>query len=176
MKYCSACGEGVSLKIPENEDRLRHICDACGLIHYQNPKIITGVIVTWQTQILLCRRAIEPRYGLWTYPAGFMENAETSAQAAAREAQEEAQVELANQRLFSVVDVPHANQVHVIYCADLATEAYGAGVESLEVRLFNETDLPWGELAFQSVQRNLELFLADRQQGRQQVHHEVLES
>lgn len=171
MKFCSACGASVSLKIPEGEDRLRHICDACGTIHYQNPKIITGVIVTQGEQILLCRRAIEPRYGLWTYPAGFMENGETSAQAAAREAQEEAQVELTNQRLFSLVDVPHANHVHVIYCAELANEVYGAGVESLEVRLFNEADIPWRELAFQSVHRNLELFLADRQQGQQQVHH-----
>lgn len=171
MKFCSACGASISLKIPEGEDRLRHVCDACGMIHYQNPKIITGVIVTQGEQILLCRRAIEPRYGLWTYPAGFMENAETSAQAAAREAQEEAQVELKNQCLFSVVDVPHANHVHVIYCAELANEAYGAGIESLEVVLFDEADIPWGELAFQSVQRNLELFLADRQQGLQRVHH-----
>lgn len=171
MKFCSACGSSLSLKIPEGEDRLRHVCDTCGMVHYQNPKIITGVIVTQGEQILLCRRAIEPRYGLWTYPAGFMENAETSAQAAAREAQEEAQVELKNQRLFSVVDVPHANHVHVIYCAELANDAYGAGVESLEVVLFDEADIPWSELAFQSVQKNLELFLADRQQGRQQVHH-----
>lgn len=171
MKFCSACGSSLSLKIPEGEDRLRHVCDTCGIVHYQNPKIITGVIVTQGEQILLCRRAIEPRYGLWTYPAGFMENAETSAQAAAREAQEEAQVELKNQRLFSVVDVPHANHVHVIYCAELANDAYGAGVESLEVVLFDEADIPWSELAFQSVQRNLELFLADRQQGLQRVHH-----
>ncbi|TXH68283.1 MAG: NUDIX hydrolase [Thiothrix sp.] len=171
MKFCSACGSSLSLKIPEGEDRLRHVCDTCGMVHYQNPKIITGVIVTQGEQILLCRRAIEPRYGLWTYPAGFMENAETSAQAAAREAQEEAQVELKNQRLFSVVDVPHANHVHVIYCAELANDAYGAGVESLEVVLFDEADIPWSELAFQSVQRNLELFLADRQQGLQRVHH-----
>lgn len=171
MKFCSTCGARVSLKIPEGEDRLRHVCDACHTIHYQNPKIITGVIVTHGEQVLLCRRAIEPRYGLWTYPAGFMENAETSAQAAAREAQEEAQVELKNQRLFSVVDVPQANHVHVIYCAELAHEVYGAGVESLEVRLFAESGIPWETLAFQSVRRNLELFLADRQQNRQQVHH-----
>jgi ADP-ribose pyrophosphatase YjhB (NUDIX family) len=174
MKFCSDCGADVSLKIPEMEDRLRYVCDACGIIHYQNPKIITGVIVEVGTQILLCKRAIEPRYGYWTFPAGFMENGETTEQAAAREAQEEATVELTNLRLFSVSSIPHVNQVHVVYRGDLVGDRFAPGIESLEVELFDEQDLPWDELAFRSVTQALKCFLEDRKQGIEQVHNLVI--
>ena len=171
MKYCSACGASVSLKAPENEDRLRHVCDACGAIHYQNPKIITGVVAEWQGQILLCRRAIEPRQGFWTVPAGFMENGETTAHAAAREAREEAHVSLQNLRLFNVISIPQVNQVHVMYHAQLVDGQFAAGVESLEVCLFHEHEIPWDDLAFPSVTATLEHYFQDRKQGVQQVHN-----
>ncbi len=174
MKYCSTCGIEVSLKIPEGEDRLRHVCEACGTIHYQNPKIITGVVAEWNRQVLLCKRAIEPRYGFWTLPAGFMENGETTEQAAAREAYEEATATLANMRLFALENVPHISQVHVIYQADLVAGQCAAGIESLEVKLFDEQDIPWDELAFRTVRKTLECFFQDRREGVQQVHHLTL--
>ena len=171
MNYCSDCGATVSLKIPENDERMRFVCDACGMIHYQNPKIVAGVLSVWGEQVLLCRRAIAPRYGLWTLPAGFMENGETTDQAAAREAHEEANATLRDLRLYTVISVPHVSHVHVIYRCELVSDDFAPGVESLETRLFHEHEIPWDELAFHTVRKTLECFFQDRKQGVFPVHN-----
>ncbi|MEB0076996.1 NUDIX hydrolase [Pseudomonas sp. CCI3.2] len=162
MKFCSQCGNPVVQRIPEGDSRLRFVCETCQTIHYQNPNIVAGAVAVWGTQVLLCRRAIEPRLGFWTLPAGFMENGETVEDAARRETVEEACATLRNMTLYTLVDVPHISQVHVFYRADLVSLDFAAGVESLEVRLFEEHEIPWSELAFQTVRRTLEYFYADR--------------
>ena len=138
MNYCSACGEKVSFVVPEGDNRLRYVCGSCQTIHYENPKIVTGCIAQWQDKILLCKRAIEPRHGLWTLPAGFMENKETNMQGAARETAEEANARVENMRLFCVFSIAHINQVYTMYRGDLVDGQASAGEESLEVGWFDE--------------------------------------
>ncbi|MBW0235371.1 NUDIX hydrolase [Pseudomonas sp. D1HM] len=162
MKFCNQCGHSVSQHIPQGDSRLRYVCDHCRTIHYQNPNIVAGCLPTWGTQVLLCRRAIEPRKGYWTLPAGFMENGETVEQAARRETLEEACAQLQSLSLYTLIDVPHINQVHIFYRAELQSLDFSAGEESLEVQLFEEADIPWSELAFRTVSRTLECFFADR--------------
>jgi ADP-ribose pyrophosphatase YjhB (NUDIX family) len=162
MNFCSHCGNPVVQRIPEGDSRLRFVCETCQTIHYQNPNIVAGAVPVWGTQVLLCRRAIEPRLGYWTLPAGFMENGETIEQAARRETVEEACATLRNMTLYMLVDVPHISQVHVFYRADLVSLDFAAGVESLEVKLFEEDEIPWSELAFQTVRRTLECYFSDR--------------
>lgn len=174
MKYCSACGNAISIRIPSGDDRHRHICDACDTIHYQNPRIITGCIPVYRQQILLCKRAIEPRYGYWTLPAGFLENGETIAEGAQRECVEEANALICNAELYTVIDIPHINQVYVFYRGDLTEPAFSAGVESLQVELFAEEDIPWGEIAFPSVTKTLEHYFADRKVGIFPVHTDIV--
>lgn len=171
MNYCSECGAPVALKIPPGDDRLRHVCDACGTVHYQNPKIIAGALPVWGDQVLLCRRAIAPRYGLWTLPAGFMENGETTEQAAAREAHEEANARLRDLHLYTVISIPYVSQVYMIYRCELEADDFSPGVESLETRLFHEHEVPWEALAFHSVYKTLECFFSDRQRGEFPVHN-----
>jgi ADP-ribose pyrophosphatase YjhB (NUDIX family) len=170
MKYCSNCGAPVALKIPPGDNLPRHVCDACGTIHYSNPKMVIGCIPEWRDQVLLCRRAIEPRYGLWTLPAGFMENGETVAQAALRETLEEARARVELAEMFSVLSVPHVNQVHIFYRARLVDLDFGPGTESLEVELFAESAIPWPEIAFRTVSTTLRHFYADRTSGRFGFH------
>ncbi len=162
MKFCSECAAPVSLQIPPDDNRLRFVCTQCKTIHYQNPKLVVGSLPVWQTpqqtQILLCRRAIEPRLGYWTLPAGFMENNETTEEAALRETEEEAGARIQLQGLFSLMNVPHVHQVHLFYLAKLQDLDYQAGTESLEVALFSEADIPWQDLAFPTVRRTLEHF------------------
>lgn len=171
MKYCSDCAHPVSQIIPPDDNRLRYVCSQCGAIHYQNPKLIVGSIPVWehagQTHVLLCKRAIEPRHGYWTLPAGFMENNETTAQAAQRETEEEAGAQIALHELFSMLNVPHAHQVHLFYRATLLNLDYAAGIESLDVRLFTEEEIPWDEIAFPTITQTLKLFFADREKIRQ---------
>ena len=174
MKFCSQCGHSVSQHIPQGDSRLRYVCDHCQTIHYQNPNIVAGCLPTWGTQVLLCRRAIEPRKGYWTLPAGFMENGETVEQAARRETLEEACAKVENLAIYTLIDVPHINQVHVFYRAELLTPDFAAGEESLEVRLFDEADIPWSELAFRTVSRTLECFFADRQGDTYPVRSEAV--
>lgn len=165
MKYCSACAHPVTLQIPQDDTRARFVCEQCGIIHYQNPKLVVGSIPLWDegehAQVLLCRRAIEPRHGYWTLPAGFMENNETTAEAAARETMEEAGARIEMQPLFSLLNVPHVHQVHLFYRARLLDLDFAAGIESLEVKLFSEADIPWDELAFPTVSHTLKFFFAD---------------
>lgn len=174
MNFCSHCGHAVSHVIPEGDSRPRYVCSACGTVHYQNPNIVAGTVPVWGDQVLLCRRAIEPRKGFWTLPAGFMENGETMQQAAVRETEEEACARLHNLSLYTLLDVPHINQVHVFFRADLADLNFASGVESLEVRLFSEKDIPWSALAFRTVARTLECWLNDRREGSFAVRSEAL--
>ena len=162
MNFCSQCGAPVTSRVPPGDDRPRHVCDSCGTIFYSNPKIVAGCIPQWGEQVLLCRRAIEPRSGLWTLPAGFMENGESTAQAAARETLEEANARVEMGQLFAYLNIPAINQVYVIFLARLLDIDYSAGAESLEVRLFDEHQIPWEEIAFPSIERALRLYYQDR--------------
>jgi ADP-ribose pyrophosphatase YjhB (NUDIX family) len=165
VKFCSQCGAGLDLKVPPGDNRPRHCCDQCGTIHYQNPKIVAGCIPEWEGQILLCRRAIEPRYGLWTLPAGFMENGETSVQAAVRETLEEATARVDIHGLYALFNLPHVNQVYMMFRSRLLDLDFGPGEESLEVALFNEADIPWDQLAFPTIRQTLQLYFRDREAG-----------
>ncbi len=170
MKYCSACGATVSHKIPDGDHLPRYVCDQCATIHYQNPRIIAGCIAEWQDKILLCRRAIEPRLGLWTLPAGFMENHETTLQGALREAYEEAQAQIVNTSLFCMFNVPHISQVYMLYRGELQQGYSYPGIESLETALFSESDIPWDDLAFPVIRETLKLYYADKSLGEFIVH------
>jgi len=165
IKFCNSCGSPVGHRVPEGDTRTRAVCDACGHIQYENPKIVVGSIPVLGERILLCRRAIEPRYGLWTLPAGFMENEETAAEGAMREALEEAHARVDIEDLYTVFSVPHISQVHMMFRARLLNEDFRAGVESLEVKLVTAGEIPWHELAFTVVRRTLEHFLEDRKRG-----------
>ena len=158
MNYCSFCGASVSRRVPEGDNLPRHVCDSCDTVHYQNPKIVTGCIIKWEDRILLCRRAIDPRYGLWTIPAGFMELGETTHYAAARETYEEAKAVVKIDELFAVYNIPHVSQVYMIYRAHLESPDYAPGEESLDVRLYSEDEIPWDELAFPVVRASLERY------------------
>ena len=170
MKFCSNCGQAVSTKIPEGDHLPRFVCDACSTIHYQNPRIIAGCIPEWEGKLLLCRRAIEPRRGFWTIPAGFMENGEAVQDAAAREAQEEALADVEIGSLAAMVNVIRAHQVHIVFRARLRNTDFGVGPESLEVGLYEERDIPWAEIAFLSVEFALRRYLEDRAAGRELAH------
>jgi len=166
MKYCNLCGAPVELRIPPDDNRKRHVCTACGEVHYQNPKLIVGAMPEWQDKILLCKRAIEPRHGLWTLPAGFMENGETTTEAAMRETLEEANARIMVGDLYSMYSLPYINQVHLLFRAKLLDLEFCPGFESLEVRLFSEVDIPWNEIAFRPVRLSLEHYFAERQRGK----------
>lgn len=170
MNFCSACGAEVNLAIPEGDDRARHICGTCGVIHYQNPKIVAGCVPLWDERVLLCRRAIEPRHGLWTLPAGYMENGETTAEAALRETLEEAQARVEIDALFTLLNVPRINQVYVMFRGRLLDLDFAPGFESLEVELFHEAEIPWDELAFPSIEKTLRLYFDDRRRGQFGIH------
>lgn len=175
MKFCSQCGNPVTLRIPEGDNLPRYVCDKCQTIHYQNPNIVTGSIPVYGDKILLCKRAIEPRYGLWTLPAGFMENAETLEQAAKRESMEEARANVRLDQLYTVFSLPHVNQVYMMFRATLLDENYGAGPESLEVRLFEEAEIPWQQLAFKTIYYTLQYFFADRRRGEFELRSHLIE-
>lgn len=165
MKFCSLCGGNITHRTTGSDNRPRHICDDCGKIHYQNPNIVTGAIITWQEKVLLCRRAIEPRYGFWTVPAGFMENGETTWQGAMRETWEEARANIEIDDLYATVNLPHINQVYMLFRARLLDLDFAPGEESLEVELFDEADIPWDELAFPMVSETLKLFFENRREN-----------
>ena len=169
MKYCSECGQPLNIKVPAGDNRPRHVCASCQTIHYLNPKIVTGCIPEWQDKILLCKRAIEPRYGLWTLPAGFMENAETTAQGAARETREETRAEVEIVSLYALFNIPHISQVYLLFRARMDDLDFGPTDESLEVDLFAEDEIPWDELAFPVVRETLLRYFADRKQGEYQL-------
>ncbi|HZV55142.1 MAG TPA: NUDIX hydrolase [Rhodocyclaceae bacterium] len=170
MNFCPSCGAKVSLRIPPGDRLPRHICDVCGAIHYRNPRLVVGALPVWDDRILLCRRAIEPRLGMWTLPAGFMENGETVAQAALRETREEANARIELGDMFTVISVPHVSQVHVVYRAQLLDLGFSAGEETLEARLFAENEIPWDEIAFRTITMTLRHYFDDRRAGVFQFH------
>jgi len=174
MNFCSLCGAKVALKIPEGDNLPRYVCVACGEIHYQNPKIVTGCIPEWEDKILLCKRAIEPRHGLWTLPAGFMENKETTMQAALRETLEEANARAEIIRLFALFNIPHISQVYIIFRAKMTDLDFSPGAESLDVELFSEDQIPWDTLAFPVIKETLVKYYADRTAGKFNIHIEDL--
>lgn len=165
IKFCNSCGSPVVQRVPEGDTFLRAVCDACGTVHYENPKIVVGCVPVYGDRILLCKRAIEPRHGLWTLPAGFMENGESASQGAAREALEEANARVEIEDLYTVYSIPHISQVYMMFRARLLDEDFSAGTESLEVKLVTEDEIPWDQLAFAMVKRTLEHFLQDRRVG-----------
>ncbi len=164
MNFCGKCAAPLSRRTPPGDDRPRDVCDTCGSIFYQNPKIVAGCIALRDEQILLCRRAIEPRSGLWTIPAGFMENGETTQEAAARETLEEARAKVDIGQLYCYLNIPHINQVYVIFLGTLQSD-FAAGDETLEAELFSEDRIPWSEIAFPAVEVALEFYLKDRRRG-----------
>ena len=165
MKYCPNCASVLTIKIPADDSRERFVCESCGSIHYQNPRNVVGTIPVYGKQILLCRRAIEPRHGYWTLPAGFMELGESTSRGAVRETFEEAGAVVEIGPLYSLLNVLHAEQVHLFYLASMTSPEFSAGEESLEVALFHEHEIPWDELAFPTVKQTLEWFFADRAAG-----------
>lgn len=165
MNYCTNCGAQVRTRVPPRDDRPRYVCDKCHTIHYENPKMVVGCIPEWEDKLLLCRRAIEPRSGLWTIPAGFLENGETVAEGARREALEEARAKVEIMDLYTLFDLTHIKQVYLIFRARLLDQDYMPGEETVEVRLLEEKEIPWDDIAFPSIKKTLRLYFKDRPAG-----------
>lgn len=165
MKFCSECAHPVSLRIPEGDNRLRYVCNHCGAIFYDNPKLVLGtipfLIENNEPFVLLCKRAIAPREGFWTLPAGFMENEETITEGALRETEEESGAHIKMGNIYTMLDVPHMHQVHIFYLAHMTDKDFKAGIESLDVALFSEGDIPWYDIAFPTVEYTLRHFFED---------------
>lgn len=170
IKHCRACGGVAVYAVPPDDNRERATCTVCGLVHYENPLNVVGTVPVWGDQVLLCRRNIEPRYGLWTLPAGFMELGETTTEGAARETVEEAGAHFEMQGLFSVLSVVRVGQVHLYFRARLLDTVFAPGAETIEARLFREDEIPWDELAFRTVRETLKFYFADRRLGHFEVH------
>ena len=176
MNFCSNCGAAtLEWRIPDGDTLRRRVCATCATIHYENPKIVTGCLPVWDARVLLCKRAIEPRYGLWTLPAGFLENGETLGSGAARETLEEADARVELGELYTVISLPQINQVYMMFRARLTDVDFGPGTESLEVRLFDESEIPWEQLAFRTIARTLRNFFLDRRLGRFSLHVSSIE-
>ena len=171
IKHCRNCGTTVAYRLPDDGDtRERAVCTACDTIHYENPLNVVGTVPYWGDRVLLCKRNIEPRWGKWTLPAGFMELGESVAQGAARETTEEAGAEFEMEDLLSILSVPRVGQVHLFFRARLLSERFDPGPETIEARLFAEDEIPWEEIAFRTVRETLERYFADRRAGRFNVH------
>lgn len=170
FKHCPSCGAAVVYSIPADDNRERATCTACGTVHYENPINVVGTLPVWgegaDGQVLLCKRAIEPRHGFWTLPAGFLELGETAAEGAARETDEEAGAQIELQPLYCLMNVVRVGQIHLFYRARLLSPDFNPGPETLEARLFHEHEVPWDELAFHTVRETLLRFFEDRRLGR----------
>lgn len=169
-RYCSFCGTPTVIAVPPGDAHPRRVCPACKEVHYENPLLVVGCVPEYQGRILICRRAIEPRLGFWTVPAGFMELNETLEQGAARECLEEALAQVDIGPPLALINVPESGQVHVFFHARMSSPAFGAGEESLEAKLVDPADIPWDELAFPTIRYTLRQYLADRAAGREQMH------
>jgi ADP-ribose pyrophosphatase YjhB (NUDIX family) len=173
-KFCRNCGTAVQMRLPDDGDtRERAVCPACGTVHYDNPLNVVGTVPVWGAdgeQVLLCKRNIEPRWGKWTLPAGFMELGETTAEGALRETDEEAGAHIELGELFTLMNVPRVSQVHLFYRARLLSERFNPGHETIEARLFREDEVPWDEIAFRTVRETLQCYFADRRHGRFGFH------
>jgi len=174
MNFCIICGHETTEKIPLGDHQIRRVCVQCGNIHYENPKVICGALALWEDKVLLCRRAIEPRYGLWTLPAGYMELFETMEQGAARETREEAEAEIHIEQLYCMYNIPRIGQIYVLFKANLIDGTFGAGEESIECRLFDEHEIPWTDLAFPRVERTLRHYFEDRKNNSFITHLETI--
>lgn len=174
MKFCPNCGAPTDYRIPRGDDRKRNVCDDCGEIFYDNPRNVVGCIVEHDDRILMCRRAIEPRWGFWTMPAGFLELEETLLGGATRETREEACAEVADAQLFSIIDVTHIGQVHIFFRATLVGDTFDAGPESECVTLLSEHEIEWQQLAFPTIHRTLAHYFEDRRQGHFGLHRDSL--
>jgi len=175
MNFCSQCGQPVQLRIPAGDNRQRFVCDHCQPIHYQNPNLVAGCLPVQGDRVLLCKRAIEPRAGLWTLPAGFMENDETVEQAALRESREEANADVRLDQLYSVFSLPHVNQVYMMFRGTLLNADFSPGEESLEVRLFSEEEIPWEQLAFRTIYYSLKYYFEDRKNNHFELRSHLIE-
>ncbi len=175
MNFCSNCGATLAFTIPPGDNRERHVCHDCDTIHYVNPRIITGCLPVWDDRVLLCLRAINPRKGYWTLPAGFLENGETIAAGAARETEEEANARVGELELYTIFSLPHISQAYMFYRAELQDLQFSSGIESLDVRLFKEADIPWDNLAFPVITKSLQYYFEDRKSGQFQVRSEAIE-
>lgn len=170
MQYCNQCGQPVEIKVPPGDNLPRFVCTNCNTVHYENPRIVAGCVCEWKGRILLCKRAIKPRAGFWTIPAGFMEKGETTEQAAVRETAEEAKARVNVDAFFAMINVPHIDQVHLMFRGTLIDESYSPGVESEEVILADKSAIPWRNIAFPSVKFTLERYFADLEKTEFGVH------
>jgi len=170
IKHCKVCGGATEYAVPADDNRERAICTLCHTVHYENPLNVVGTVPVWGEQVLLCRRNIEPRYGFWTLPAGFMEMGESTAEGALRETVEEAGARIELQGLFTVLNVVRVGQVHLYYRARLHDIDFAPGPETIEARLFTEAEIPWDELAFRTVRATLKYYFEDRRRGAFDVH------
>ncbi len=172
IQHCKVCGSAVTYRVPDDGDtRERAVCNACHTIHYENPLNVVGTVPVWGDKVLLCKRNIEPRFGKWTLPAGFMELNETVAQGAARETVEEAGAQFEMQELFTLMNVTRVGQVHFFYRAQLTSDTFDPGHETQEARLFAEHEIPWDEIAFRTVKETLQHYFADAKTGKFELHH-----
>ena len=171
IKHCKNCGTAVVYRIPDDGDtKPRAVCPACVTVHYENPLNVVGTVPHWGDKVLLCKRNIEPRFGKWTLPAGFMELHETLAQGAARETVEEAGAQFEMEELFSILNVAPVGQVHFFYKARLTSDQFDPGHETIEARLFAEAEIPWDEIAFKTVKETLRRYFSDRLAGAYSIH------
>jgi ADP-ribose pyrophosphatase YjhB (NUDIX family) len=171
VHFCNVCGQGVDFRIPDGDHQPRHVCRSCGHVQYFNPRVIVGCVPEWEDgRILLCKRNIEPRFGLWTFPAGFMELGETTAQGAARETKEESEADVQVGSLVAVINVPYVSQVYMIHRGRMLSAHHAPTPESSETRLVREEDIPWDQIAFPTVYHGLRFFFADRAAGSETIH------
>ena len=170
IRHCKTCGGVAEYRVPVDDNRERAVCTVCATVHYENPCNVVGTVPAWGEQVLLCRRNIEPRYGYWTLPAGFMELNETLAEGAVRETIEEAGANIELQPLFSLLNVVRAGQVHLFYRARLIDTRFAPGPETIEAQLFHEHEIPWDDLAFRTVRETLKLYFEDRRRGQFGFH------
>jgi ADP-ribose pyrophosphatase YjhB (NUDIX family) len=171
IKHCKQCGTAVVYRLPDDGDtKERAVCVSCNTVHYENPLNVVGTVPHWGDKVLLCKRNIEPRWGKWTLPAGFMELGETTAAGAARETDEEAGAQFEMQELLTLINVPRVGQVHLFYRARLLSDSFNPGTETIEARLFAEDEIPWDEIAFRTVKETLERYFADRRAGHYTIH------
>ncbi len=175
MKYCTQCGGTVSKSIPQGDNRERFVCGHCQHIHYQNPRIIAGCLPFFEDQVLLCRRAIEPRRGMWTLPAGFLENGESISDGAVRETLEEANARVRVDSIYTIFSLPHISQVYVFYRAQLLDLDFSAGEESLETKLFREQEIPWDLLSFAAIEQTLTAYFSDLKHGQYQLREGTID-
>ena len=170
VNFCSNCGASVQKRIPQGDDRPRHICDECGMVFYKNPKLVVGCIVEWENKILMCRRAIAPQIGKWTLPAGFLESSESVAEGALRETWEEAKADAEIIEPFALYNLTFVDQIYFIFRTRLKNLDFGAGPESLDVTLMSEEEIPWDEIAFDVIKKIMRHYFSDRAKGEFQFH------